>query len=131
MDTDRSTEDENQCHEALEEDLDRRTGQHLYVMQNSRLPELKIGRSSNVDARRRSLQASQNFVIHVLAIFPHAGHLEPVLHKFLSHCRVSEDVAGREWFRCSLETVLGAINLALASHACRSEGASSSEDVAH
>jgi len=114
MDTDRSTDDENRCHEALEEDLDRRNGRDLYVMQNSRLPELKIGRSNSVELRRRSLQSSQNFTIEVHAIFPGAGHIEPLVHKILSNCRVS-GVAGREWFHCSLEAVLGAISLSLTS----------------
>ena len=92
---------------------DQRTGRDLYVMQNPRLAgELKIGRSSNVELRRRSLQSSQNFTIDVLAIFPGAGDLEPLVHKILSNCRVT-GVAGREWFRCGTETALGAISLAL------------------
>ena len=99
----------------LEEHIDQTNGRDLYVMQNSRLPELKIGRSSNVDARRRSLQCSQNYVINVLAIFPAAGHVETVVRKFLSHCRVTGYVAGKEWFSCNLQTAMGAIGLALAS----------------
>ena len=112
MDTDKTTDDEKQCYE---EHLDQRTGCDLYVMQNSRLPELKIGRSSNVHARRRSLQCSQNFMINVIAIFPQAGHLETIVHKFLAHCRLSGNVAGREWFSCDPQTAVGAICLALAS----------------
>jgi len=121
MDTDKTTDDEKQCYDMLagerdsEEHLDQRTGCDLYVMQNSRLPELKTGRSSNVHARRRSLQCSQDFMINVIAIFPQAGHLETIVHKFLAHCRLSGNVAGREWFSCDPQTAVGAICLALAS----------------
>jgi hypothetical protein len=113
MDTDKTTDDEKCCMDVSGEE-DQRTGRDLYVMQNLRLMgELKIGRSSNVELRRRSLQSSQNFTIDVLAIFPGAGYLEPLAHKILSNCRVTTGVAGREWFRCGTETALGAISLAL------------------
>ena len=57
----------------------------LYVMQNSRIAaELKIGRSRDVEARRRSLQASQNFKMLVLAVFLQAGHIETSVHRILS-----------------------------------------------
>ena len=46
----------------------------LYVMENSRIPgEVKIGRSSNPENRKKSLQASQNFRINLLAAFPDAA----------------------------------------------------------
>jgi hypothetical protein len=100
-------------------------------MQNPRLPgELKIGRSSNVELRRRSLQSSQNFTIDVLAIFPGAGDLEPLVHKILSNCRVT-GVAGREWFRCGTETALGAISLALGVSNERAPGVSNEREVTH
>ena len=87
---------------------------HLYVMQNSRIPgELKIGRSQDVEARRRSLQRSQNYRMLVLAVFPQAGNIEGCVHEMLSYCRVTEEAAGREWFRCSLQTAFSAIGQVL------------------
>ena len=86
----------------------------LYVMQNSRiLGEVKIGRSSNPENRKRSLQASQNFRMNLLAAFPGAGHMEPRVHNMLAYCRVL-DVPGREWFECSTQTAFAAIGTALA-----------------
>ena len=87
----------------------------LYMMQNSRIPgELKIGRSQDVEARRRSLQRSQNYRMLVLAVFPQAGNIEGCVHEMLSYCRVTEEAAGREWFRCSPQTAFSAIGQALA-----------------
>ena len=86
----------------------------LYVMQNSRISgELKIGRSQDVEARRRSLQCSQNFRMLVLAVFPGAGNIEGCVHEMLTYCRVTEEAAGREWFRCSPQTAFSAIGQAL------------------
>ena len=49
----------------------------LYVMQNSRIAgELKVGRSQDVEARRRALQRSQYYRMLVLAVFPQAGKIE-------------------------------------------------------
>ena len=85
----------------------------LYVMQNSRISaEVKIGRSINPDKRRRDLQASQNYRINISAVFPGAGHLEPLVHDMLAYCRV-RDVPGREWFKCTPQTAFGAIGTAL------------------
>ena len=86
----------------------------LYVMQNSRIAgELKIGRSQDVEAHRRSLQASQNLKMLVLAVFPGAGHIETSVHNILNYCRVTEEAAGREWFACSPQTAFAAIGKAL------------------
>ena len=86
----------------------------LYVMQNSRIPgEVKVGRSMDVEARRHSLQRSQNYRMLVLAVFPQAGNIEGSVHEMLSYCRVTEEAAGREWFRCSLQTAFSAIRQVL------------------
>ena len=86
----------------------------LYVMQNSRIPgELKVGRSQDVEARRRSLQSSHNFRMLVLAVFPGAGNIEGCVHEMLSYCRVTEEAAGREWFRCSPQIAFFSIGQAL------------------
>ena len=95
-------------------------GDALYIMSNNRLPELKIGRSKNPYARANDLQSSQPFTIRVLAIWPTAGHLEPAVHTLLGKWRL-RDVAGREWFACSLEEACGAIALALNAFDCALE----------
>ena len=85
----------------------------LYVMQNSRISdEVKVGRSMDPEKRRRALQASQNYRMNILAVFPGAGHLEPLVHGMLAYCRV-HDVPGREWFKCNPQTAFGAIGTAL------------------
>lgn len=87
----------------------------LYVMQNARIAaEYKIGRSSDVEARRLSLQRSQNFRMQVVALFPKAGDAETRVHELLSYCRVNEEAAGKEWFRCTVQTAFSAIGQALA-----------------
>ena len=62
----------------------RSRGDDLYVFKNSRLPEYKIGRSSDIAARSDALQKS------------------PV-----------EVAKGREWHACSLQTALAAIGHAI------------------
>ena len=101
---------------------------HLYVMQNSRFcpGELKIGRSQDVEARRRSLQRSQNYRMLVLAVFPQAGNIEGCVHEMLSYCRVTEEAAGREWFRCSPQTAFSAIGQALGERLLAATSAGSS-----
>ena len=42
----------------------RSRGDDLYVFKNNRLPEYKIGRSSDIAARSDALQKSQNFYIY-------------------------------------------------------------------
>ena len=73
--------------------------EHLYVMKYSNdQTVVKIGKSSNVERRRRELEASQNFRVEILAIFPGKGDLEPKVHERLAHCR-STAGAGKEWFK--------------------------------
>ena len=89
--------------------------EYLYIFGNSRLPELKIGRSANPHARASQLQAAQPFTICVHALFPRAGHLETRVHQMLRSQRVC-NAAGREWFTCTLREALDAIALTLASN---------------
>ena len=90
--------------------------EYLYVFGNSRLPELKIGRSVNPFARASQLQAAQPFTICVHALFPRAGHLETHVHQSLEIKRV-RNAAGREWFACTLKEAFDAIALTLALYA--------------
>ena len=70
----------------------------LYVMKYSTDNNaVKIGRSENVEKRRRSLETGQNFFVEVVAIFPGKGYLEPDVHDRLQHYQ-SKSGAGVEWF---------------------------------
>ena len=86
--------------------------EYLYILGNSRLSELKIGRSADPIARALQLQSGHPFTICVLAMFPRAGHIEMRVHDALESKRV-RNVAGREWFACSLREALDAIALTL------------------
>ena len=87
----------------------------LYIMQNSRIPgEFKIGRSKDVRARQKDLQASQNSHMIVHAIFPGSGHLEKRVHDILTACRV-QGVPGQEWFTTTLFTAGAAVMTAMQS----------------
>ena len=84
----------------------------LYVFGNSRLPGiLKVGRSKDVEKRRRELQQSQPFHIITHAVFAKAGGVEHRVHQALAEFRV--DGAGREWFEVSLERALTEIGKCL------------------
>ena len=84
----------------------------LYIMQNSRIPgEFKIGRSRDVRARQRDLQASQNYRMIVHAVYPEAGHLERRVHDILADCRV-QGAPGTEWFKTTLSAAGAAVMLA-------------------
>ena len=70
----------------------------LYVMKySSDNNAVKIGRSENVEKRRRNLEAGQNFFVEVVAIFPGKGSMEAEVHNRLRHYH-SKKGAGREWF---------------------------------
>ena len=84
----------------------------LYIMQNSRIPgEFKIGRSRDVRARQRDLQASQNYRMIVHAVYPEVGHLERRVHDILADCRV-QGAPGTEWFKTTLSAAGAAVMLA-------------------
>ena len=71
---------------------------HLFVMQNDRIPgEINIGRSINVLQKRNQLQASQNFNMKVIVIFYSYGYLESVVHQHLKEQRVKH-IPGHTWF---------------------------------
>ena len=78
-------------------------------MTNSLLPnDVKIGRSADVNQRRKSLEASQHFYIYVEAEFPGYGYLERDVHDLLKKYQV-KNVKGKEWFRISVAHALRAI----------------------
>ncbi len=81
----------------------------LYIMQYStNRSAVKIGRSIDVNKRKRSLESGHNFFIEVAATFPEKGHLEPMVHKRLEAKR-SKIGAGVEWFDVSVVEALKCI----------------------
>lgn len=78
-----------------------RSKDHLYVMQYSFDPTtVKIGRSFDVEARRRGMEAGHNFRLMVIRVYRRCGHLERKLHQKLKRRR-SLLGAGKEWFTLS------------------------------
>lgn len=75
------------CHET-----DSHHMQHLYVMQNH-LGLIKIGRSINVESRRRNLEKADLCSIQIVAIFENEGHREEPVHIKLDRQRLIG-----EWF---------------------------------
>ncbi len=89
-------------------------GDDLYVFKNSRLPEYKIGRSSDIATRSHGMDASQNFYMLRVAIFPGKGHLEDTVREMLRYCLLSREVAaGEEWHTCTLQVALAEIGQAI------------------
>ena len=83
---------------------------HLYVMKYDNDDAVaKIGRSHNVENRRKAQEAGQHFRVEPLAIFPSNGHLEPLVHKRLEEHR-SHLGAGTEWFRIKAAEAVEIVN---------------------
>ena len=61
---------------------------------------VKIGRSRDVEKRKRSLEASQDFQVVIRRVFHGKGPYEVVLHRALRKFR-SKRGPGKEWFRLS------------------------------
>jgi hypothetical protein len=81
----------------------------LYIIQYSTSRSaVKIGRSIDVNKRKRSLESGHNFFIEVAAVFPEKGYLEAVVHKRLEAKR-SKIGAGIEWFDISVDSALKCI----------------------
>ena len=79
---------------------------HLYIMRYSFCSTaVKIGRSGDVEKRRMSLEAGQNFHVEIVATFPGKGFLEAEVHKALEDKR-SKIGAGTEWFDLAPEEAL-------------------------
>ena len=80
----------------------------LYVMKYSNRDDVvKIGRSINVEQRRRTLESGHAFYIGVVAVFPGDGHFEEQVHQRLDIFKAKG--AGREWFTVSSEQAIKAI----------------------
>ena len=90
----------------------RNPGSDLYLASRSdRSDILKIGRSSNPEARCGRLQASQTFYVRLVATFPGAGDLEHAVHERLAGRRALGGL-GREWFFVTTDEALAAVGQA-------------------
>ena len=69
---------------------------------------VKVGRSSNVENRRRALEAGHAFYIGVVAVFPGYGHLDQMVHQRLDIFKAHG--AGRDWFNVSSAQAIKAIH---------------------
>ena len=80
----------------------------LYVMKYSNRDDVvKIGRSSDVEKRRRALEGGHAFYVGIVAVFPGCGHLEHRVHQRLDVFKAHG--AGREWFNVTSEQAITAI----------------------
>jgi hypothetical protein len=86
----------------------------LYVMKYSNdSTVVKIGRSHDVNKRRKHLEAGQNFHVEVIATFPGSGRLEDHVHALLSQKR-STAGAGCEWFNVNAAEAVRVISETIA-----------------
>jgi len=86
----------------------------LYVFLNPVLPNMvKIGRTSNVNQRARTLSSSHPFEIQVCYEYPGYGFLEQIIHDRLRDFRVTGFIT-REWFTVSVEHAHAIISGAIA-----------------
>lgn len=81
-------------------------GEHLYIAQMGVTGAIKIGRSSDPEARLRNLQTGCPYEIRLILVVPNAGHREAKLHRYLRTYRTRAHEG--EWFR---ESALGDLPL--------------------
>jgi hypothetical protein len=83
-----------------------RLSDDLYIMQYSfDFTTVKIGRSYDVETRRRGLEASQNFRVITIKVYPGLGCLETRMHAKLRKLRCAHG-AGKEWFHLTAESAV-------------------------
>ena len=100
---------------------------NLYVMQYNTVWDcVKIGRTSDVAYRLRTLEESHNFRLVLVASFPGYGHLERAVHKHLLKYRRKEG-PGREWFNIPAQYAIKVINELIEQHRPVSLSSSESE----
>jgi hypothetical protein len=73
---------------------------HLYIIQSGETGPVKIGKSTNVHNRRRTIQTAQPYRMRVIAIGKELGRWEPDFHYALASC----SMAG-EWFSWSAKVI--------------------------
>jgi len=78
----------------------------LYIMQYSFDPTtVKIGRSYDVEKRRRGLESSHNFRVTTIRVFPGLGCWETRIHAKLRNLRCVNG-AGIEWFHLTAQSAV-------------------------
>ena len=91
-------------------------GRHLYIMRYTHdCSAVKIGRASDVSARRQKLESGHNFLLEIIATCPEAGHFETQVHEMLREHR-SRAGRGTEWFNVSAVVAQNAIHEVLHPH---------------
>ena len=91
-------------------------GRHLYIMRYMHdCSAVKIGRSSDVLARRQQLESGHNFLLEIIATYLEAGHFERAVHEMLREHR-SRAGRGKEWFNVSALMAQNAIHEVLRPH---------------
>jgi hypothetical protein len=84
---------------------------HLYIMQYSFDKQtVKIGRSFDVERRRKGLEACHNFRVMVLRIYHYHGFLEKAIHRKL-HMHRSSMGPGQEWFSLGASEAIRIVSL--------------------
>ena len=85
--------------------------QDLFVLSCSHAPNiLKIASAVNPEEHRQSLEQGHNFLVHLLAVFPGAGHhIEQVQGMMQDQC--SRQGKSANWFEVTLEEALEKIHL--------------------
>ena len=84
---------------------------HLYIMQYSFDKQtVKIGRSFDVERRRKGLEACHNFRVMVLRIYHYQGFLEKAIHRKL-HMHRSSMGPGQEWFSLGASEAIRIVSL--------------------
>ena len=88
----------------------------LYIMcYSTDTTAVKIGRSQDVGKRKRSLEAGQNFHVHVLAVFPEQGPLEAHVHEHFADKRSTQG-AGTEWFQIPAQEAVSLVGNVVAAY---------------
>jgi hypothetical protein len=85
----------------------------LYLAVNPKIPgEVKVGKSGDPESRLFALGKGQNFRLELVAVYPGQGDLETAVHELLAAKRVA-DGPSREWFACSLDFAMQAVQEAM------------------
>lgn len=66
----------------------------LYIIQSKVTGLLKIGRTSNINQRLKTLRTGNGYELRLILLLPQMGHMEHDIHDKLRHYREKG-----EWFR--------------------------------
>lgn len=70
---------------------------HLYVIQSSVTGAIKVGRSSNPEARLNELQVGSPYHLRIICVVPESGDREKEIHAILYQYRIRQ--RNGEWFK--------------------------------